>query len=129
MIILMRIFLSIKYLYRNVFSNTMNIPKSFKAELTKRERREEKKRLEEIKEEESYRQKLQKHEESQIHLYLSTKLLEKRKCIVPDGIAVRKITDYEQSLLKILKYDIYKARGGEMKSPLLEILRELKNCE
>jgi hypothetical protein len=52
----------------------MKIPASFKDELTKRKRQEEKEQLKEMKKEEAYQQRLRKHEE-----YEQSKLEEKRE--------------------------------------------------
>lgn len=61
-----------------------------------------------------------------IYLYLTTKLMKDRKGVdVPDDIKTKKLTQQEESELKILKQDIARVRG-KINHPLFDILNELK---
>lgn len=66
------------------------------------------------------------HEDANIYFYLCTKLLEKKGAKVPEDIRKEKLDDYEKGLLEELREEIYRKRGGEIKSPLLNALRQLK---
>ena len=73
----------------------------------------------------SLRQPLSR-EYTHIYLYLCTKLMAKREKEVPEEIKVEELTEDEPRLLNELREEIYKARGGEIKHPLLDAMRELK---
>ena len=49
------------------------------------------------------------YEHTQIYLYLASSLMERRGVKVPDEIKVSKLSDWEQHLLKQLKYELYTA--------------------
>jgi len=65
-------------------------------------------------------------EYTHIYLYLCTKLMAKREMEVPKEIKVKKLTGDEPRLLDELREEIYEARGGEIKHPLLDMMRGLK---
>ena len=75
---------------------------------------------------ESLRQPLSK-EHFNIYLYLFNKIMKRRGKEIPEELEFnRELDDYEQHILKELKYMIYKHRGGDIDHPLLNAMRELK---
>jgi len=60
-----------------------------------------------------------------IYLYLATKFMQKRTKNIPDSIKVEKLSKYEKSELSRLKRQLYRARGGHIKHPLLDAMRQL----
>lgn len=65
-------------------------------------------------------------EYTQIYIYLVSKLMKRKNNNVPKSIEVKTLTEYEYGLLKDLKRELYIKRGGEIKSPLFDIMRKLK---
>lgn len=64
-----------------------------------------------------------------IYLYLTTKLMKERKGVdVGEDIKVKKLSEYEETELKILKQQIARARG-KVNHPLFDILKELKKIK
>jgi hypothetical protein len=49
-----------------------------------------------------------------------------KKIEMPDDIKVDQLTNYQESLLKDLKYKIWNGRGGKFKHPVISILDQLK---
>jgi len=75
---------------------------------------------------ESLRQPLSK-EHFNIYLYLFNKIMKRRGKEIPEELKFnRELDNYEQHILKELKYMIYKRRGGDIDHPLLNAMRELK---
>ena len=73
------------------------------------------------------------HESSEIFIYLSGFCMQRYKHLkiedLPDFCrekVEKGLTEQEQYEFKILKQEIYRSRGGEINSPILNILRELK---
>lgn len=73
------------------------------------------------------------HEMGQIYIYLTGKVMQKSKGLKEDELPdfVREklkkgLTEYEQRELNILKQDLYRRRGEEINTPILDVLRELK---
>jgi len=68
------------------------------------------------------------NEKTNIYLYLTAKVMKRRREL-PDFLKEaleRGLTEYEQYELQNLKHSIYIQRGGEIKNPLLDAMRELK---
>lgn len=65
-------------------------------------------------------------EYTQIYLYVSTKLMKKRGIEVPKDIEVTELNSDEERELNDLRYDLYRKRGGEIRSPLFDVLKEFK---
>ena len=73
------------------------------------------------------------HEFGEIYIYLAGKVMMKIQRIkeedLPDCMKEKQkqgLTEDEKSELNILKQFLYKSRGGEIKTPLLDILRKMK---
>jgi hypothetical protein len=71
------------------------------------------------------------HETAEIYIYLTAKLIKRKmgKEALQDFMKEKLekgLTEYEKTCLNILRQDIYRARGGEIHAPLLDILKELK---
>ena len=63
---------------------------------------------------------------TKIYLYLTTKLMKDKKGVdIPSDINTKKLTEQEESVLKILRQDIARVRG-KINHPLFDILNELK---
>ncbi len=60
-----------------------------------------------------------------IYLYLSQKLMKRRKLEIPEDIKKEELSEYEESELIILKQSIARVRG-KVNHPIFEILNELK---
>ena len=69
------------------------------------------------------------HELGQVYIYLSSKMC-KRKQIELMPFMEEKVkaglTSDEERELRILKQDLWRKRGGKIKSPIFEILNQLK---
>ena len=73
------------------------------------------------------------HEMAKIYIYLTGKVMQKSKGLKEDELPdfVREklkngLTEYEERELNILKQDLYRKRGEEINTPILNVLRELK---
>ena len=76
------------------------------------------------------------HEFGEIYIYLAGKVMMKIQRIkeedLPDCMKEKQkqgLTEDEKSELNILKQFLYKSRGGEIKTPLLDVLREMKKMK
>lgn len=66
-----------------------------------------------------------------IYVYLTAQLMARRtKELSPDfqQAVSRGLTEWEQKLLDDLRRDIYDKRGGEIRSPLLDMLKAFKRA-
>jgi hypothetical protein len=66
-----------------------------------------------------------------IYVYLTAQLMARgTKEVSPDfqETVSRGLTEWEQKLLDDLRWDIYDKRGGEIRSPLLDMLKTLKKA-
>ena len=62
-----------------------------------------------------------------IYLFLTGRLMKKVKNVdMPSDMKIDKLTDYQESELKDLKYHIWKGRGGKFKHPVIEMLEQVK---
>ena len=64
-----------------------------------------------------------------IYLHLTGKLILKKGKELPDDLKEHVdngLTRYEEDCLRDLRHDIYRARGGEIDNPLLNVLKEFK---
>lgn len=62
-----------------------------------------------------------------IYLYLFNKIMKRNGKEIPEGLKFdRELDSYHKHILNDLKYMIWKHRGGEIKHPLLNAMRELK---
>ncbi|HOO49954.1 MAG TPA: hypothetical protein PLK94_01550 [Alphaproteobacteria bacterium] len=64
-----------------------------------------------------------------IYVYLTAKLMERQGKDIPDFAAEqlkRGLSSYEEMELRDLRYTIYQKRGGDIDTPILNVLRELK---
>lgn len=62
-----------------------------------------------------------------IYLHLTGKVMKKAKNVdMPDDMKMEKLTNYQESLLKDLKYKIWNGRGGKFKHPVIQMLDQLK---
>ena len=72
------------------------------------------------------------HEATEIYIYLTAKLTQKREGVKLDKDFLKKLeeglTEWEQRELDELKSDIYRKRGGEISNPLLDTMREFKKA-
>ena len=66
------------------------------------------------------------HEHTQIYLHCFTKLQDARKRAVPDDLRVDELTSDQERELRSLRSMIFEKRG-DIKIPLIEILRGLKD--
>jgi len=65
----------------------------------------------------------------EVYTYLTARLMKKRGTELPDFMAdklERGLTQYEEYTLENIKGDIYRARGGEIDTPLLNVMRAFK---
>ena len=65
----------------------------------------------------------------EIYTYLTARLMERQGKELPDFMAEkleRGLTQYEEYTLENIKGDIYRARGGEIDTPLLNMMRAFK---
>lgn len=72
------------------------------------------------------------HELSEVYLYLGAKLLKKRGGKISEEMKEkleRGLTIEEERQLRELKEKLYELRGGEIKHPLLDGLRELRKTK
>lgn len=67
-----------------------------------------------------------RYEFAQIYLYLATKVCRAHGKEIPDDIAVEELRPDWERELKDLRGKIYRSRGGEVKSPLLNVMRDFK---
>ncbi len=69
-------------------------------------------------------------EDSEIYMYITTRLMKRKGTEVPEGMKKEKLTEYEQSQLEELRRMIYRKRGGEIEHPILNMLRVMKkDCQ
>ena len=72
------------------------------------------------------------HEYTEIYIYLTAKLTQKREGVKLDPDFQEKLdrglTEWEQQELEQLKSDIYRKRGGEVRNPLLDTMRDFKKA-
>jgi hypothetical protein len=66
------------------------------------------------------------YEFTQIYLHLASKLMAQRGVEVPKDIKVTELSSDAKRELERLKRELYRKRGGEIKSPLFEILKAFK---
>ena len=69
------------------------------------------------------------HNLSEIYIYVTAKLMKRRGMELQDFMKEkleRGLTIDEERELKELKYRLYKRRGGEIKHPLIDAMKELK---
>ena len=69
------------------------------------------------------------HEYAEIYVYLTAKVLEKNGRVIEDFMTEKLehgLTRDEERLFEELKGNIYRARGGEIDTPLLSAMRDLK---
>ena len=69
------------------------------------------------------------HEYAEIYIFLVARLMKKRGKELPDFMAEKLekgLTQYEEHTLKDLASDIYRNRGGEIDTPLLNVMRTFK---
>ncbi len=73
------------------------------------------------------------HEYGEIYIYLTAKVMKRAKKLkdedLPDFCREKLkqgLNDSEKYELGILKQELYRLRGGKIKSPLLDVLRDLK---
>ena len=62
----------------------------------------------------------------EVYVYLTARLMKKRGTKLPDFMAEKLekgLTQYEEHTLNDLKSDIYRKRGGEIDTPLLNVMR------
>ncbi len=64
-------------------------------------------------------------EYTNIYLHLSQKLMKRRGIELPEDIRKEKLSEYEESVFKILKQDLVGKRG-KINHPLFDILKSLK---
>ncbi len=65
----------------------------------------------------------------EIYVFLTARLIQKRGQKLPDFMTEkleRGLTQYEEHTLNDLKSDIYRKRGGEIDTPLLNVMRAFK---
>ena len=65
----------------------------------------------------------------EVYIYLTARLMKRQGKELPDFMAEkleRGLTQYEEYTLKDLKSDIYRKRGGEIDTPLLNVMRAFK---
>ena len=65
----------------------------------------------------------------EVYIYLTARLMKKRGIELPGFMAEkleRGLTQYEEYTLENIKGDIYRARGGEIDTPLLNVMRAFK---
>ena len=65
----------------------------------------------------------------EIYTYLTAKVMKRQGKELPDFMAEkleRGLTQYEEHTLENIKGDIYRARGGEIDTPLLNVMRAFK---
>jgi len=65
-------------------------------------------------------------EHTNIYMYLVTQLFKKRDKEVPEDIRKDELTEWEEHEFEELRDMIYHSRGGEIKHPLLNAMRQLK---
>ena len=69
------------------------------------------------------------HEDAEIYFYLTAKLMQRKGKELEDFMQAKLekgLSDDENRQLKHLKTEIFRKRGGDIESPLLKVLRELK---
>ena len=65
----------------------------------------------------------------EVYIYLTARLMKKRGTELPGFMAEnleRGLTQYEEYTLENIRGDIYRARGGEIDTPLLNVMRAFK---
>jgi hypothetical protein len=65
----------------------------------------------------------------EVYVYLTARLMKRQGKELPDFMAEkleRGLTQYEERTLEDLKSDIYRKRGGEIDTPLLNVMRTFK---
>ena len=65
------------------------------------------------------------HNYTNIYLHLASKLMRKRGATVPDGLGPDSLDPDEERELGDLRRELWRARGGRIKSPLLDAMRKL----
>jgi len=65
------------------------------------------------------------HNVAQIQLYLGTKVCDRSERPIPDDIRVTELTPDQENELKSLRREIWKARGGRISDPLLDVMRNI----
>lgn len=65
-------------------------------------------------------------EHTNIYLFLTTKIMKKRNQEIPEDIRKEELSEWEKRCLEELQSMIYTKRGGDIKHPLLEAMREVK---
>lgn len=66
----------------------------------------------------------------EVYVYLTARLMKKQGKELPDFMAEKLekgLSQYEEHNLNDLKSDIYRKRGGEIDTPLLNVMRTFKN--
>ncbi len=66
------------------------------------------------------------HTTTQIYLYVTTRLMERRGTPIPADVRVETLRPDEERELRDLKHTLYRLRGGEIVHPVLDALRQLK---
>lgn len=69
------------------------------------------------------------HEYAEIYVYLTAKVIQKQGRIIEDFMIEklnRGLSRDEERMLEDLRHSLYRARGGEIDTPLLSAMRELK---
>ena len=65
----------------------------------------------------------------EVYIYLTARLMKRQGKELPNFMAEkleRGLTQYEEYTLENIKGDIYRARGGEIDTPLLNVMRSFK---
>ena len=65
----------------------------------------------------------------EVYTYMTARLMKRQGKELPDFMAEkleRGLTQYEEYTLENIKSDIYRARGGEIDTPLLNVMRSFK---
>jgi len=63
---------------------------------------------------------------TEIYMYLATKVMERRDKVVPADICKTELRRDQERELRELKSMIYSKRGGDIKHPILEMMRQFK---
>lgn len=69
------------------------------------------------------------HEYAEIYIFLTARLMKRRGTELLDFMAEKLekgLTQYEEQTLKDLRNDIYRKRGGEIDTPLLNLMRAFR---